>query len=250
VALGDFDADGKIDAVALVAGADAEATPAPMRRIPPAAGWSRRWVWDTAATGRRAARARHRSCGCAVPSWPRAPDIDRVLLADIDGSGTADLTYLGEGRLSVWSNAPQDAFLPPLLMEGLPRIDQPGGPRHRRRRRPGAGVVRTGRRARPHAPDDAAVFRPDCWSRSAAAWAGSSVSTGAIPPATTAATATALACGTASCPALWRWSTRSRAASRHRTDFHHPLRRVPVASSSPSPLAALAENHDARAHAR
>lgn len=50
--------------------------------------------------------------------------IDRVLLADLDGSGTADLIYLGEGRLDIWTNAAGNGFVTPRSLTGLPIIDR------------------------------------------------------------------------------------------------------------------------------
>ncbi|MFX0541567.1 SpvB/TcaC N-terminal domain-containing protein [Roseovarius sp. S4756] len=49
--------------------------------------------------------------------------IDRVLLADLDGSGTADLIHLGAGEIHIWTNAAGNAFTEPRVLSGLPMID-------------------------------------------------------------------------------------------------------------------------------
>lgn len=49
--------------------------------------------------------------------------IDRVLLADLDGSGTADLIHLGSGEIRIWANAAGNGFVAPRVLRGLPVID-------------------------------------------------------------------------------------------------------------------------------
>lgn len=49
--------------------------------------------------------------------------IDRVLLADLDGSGTADLIFLGEGEIRIWTNEAGNGWSAPRILSGLPMID-------------------------------------------------------------------------------------------------------------------------------
>jgi len=49
--------------------------------------------------------------------------MNRVLLADLDGSGTADLVFLGEGEIWIWTNAAGNRFTESRKLSGLPMID-------------------------------------------------------------------------------------------------------------------------------
>ncbi|WP_371223409.1 SpvB/TcaC N-terminal domain-containing protein [Roseovarius sp. 2305UL8-3] len=49
--------------------------------------------------------------------------IDRILLADLDGSGAADLIQLGEGELRIWTNQAGNGWSAPRVLSGLPMID-------------------------------------------------------------------------------------------------------------------------------
>ncbi|MES2936898.1 MAG: SpvB/TcaC N-terminal domain-containing protein [Pseudomonadota bacterium] len=51
-------------------------------------------------------------------------DTGRLLFADLDGSGTADLVYVGHGEVTLWTNAGGNALLPGRTIRGLPRIDR------------------------------------------------------------------------------------------------------------------------------
>ena len=50
-------------------------------------------------------------------------DLGRLRLADLDGSGTADLIYLGRGEITYWINAGGNCFLQGVRISGLPYID-------------------------------------------------------------------------------------------------------------------------------
>ena len=47
----------------------------------------------------------------------------RLRLVDLDGSGTADLLYIGSGEVRIWTNQSGNGFGPELRIEGLPYID-------------------------------------------------------------------------------------------------------------------------------
>lgn len=49
--------------------------------------------------------------------------IDRVLLADLDGTGTADIIFIGEGEIEIWQNASGNGFVQGDVISGLPFID-------------------------------------------------------------------------------------------------------------------------------
>lgn len=49
--------------------------------------------------------------------------LNRVLLADLDGSGTADLVFLGEGEIRIWTNAAGNRFSEARCLSDLPMID-------------------------------------------------------------------------------------------------------------------------------
>ena len=49
--------------------------------------------------------------------------LDRILLADLDGSGTADLILLGEGEVRIWTNEAGNGWSAPRILSGLPMID-------------------------------------------------------------------------------------------------------------------------------
>lgn len=47
----------------------------------------------------------------------------RLMFVDLDGSGTADILYIGDGELTYWTNACGNRLLPGRTLKGLPRID-------------------------------------------------------------------------------------------------------------------------------
>ncbi|MEM7021012.1 MAG: SpvB/TcaC N-terminal domain-containing protein [Pseudomonadota bacterium] len=61
-------------------------------------------------------------------STPFAPnsrfDKARLRFADIDGSGTTDIVYLGESDIEIHLNEAGNAFAPAIKLEGLPRVDR------------------------------------------------------------------------------------------------------------------------------
>lgn len=52
--------------------------------------------------------------------------INRIMLADLDGSGTADLIHIGEGEIRIWANASGNEFIAGNAVTGLPMIDTSG----------------------------------------------------------------------------------------------------------------------------
>lgn len=57
-----------------------------------------------------------------APRLPHAHDPTRLLLADVDGDGLADLLYVDDGRLLLWPNRGGDAFADsPVVIHGTPR---------------------------------------------------------------------------------------------------------------------------------
>ncbi len=50
-------------------------------------------------------------------------DADRLRFVDLDGSGTADLIYLGEGEIFIWTNQSGNQFSAARRIAGLPYID-------------------------------------------------------------------------------------------------------------------------------
>ena len=50
-------------------------------------------------------------------------DASRIRLVDLDGSGTADLMYIGRGEIRYWINASGNQFLSGVTLRGLPFID-------------------------------------------------------------------------------------------------------------------------------
>ena len=64
---------------------------------------------------------------------PDAFSATRIRLADIDGSGTNDIIYLGKQEISCWLNLSGNAFASsPIVIAALPRDPQPS--RHHRYR--------------------------------------------------------------------------------------------------------------------
>ena len=61
----------------------------------------------------------------SAPTFDRQDlfDVRRVRLADIDGSGTADLSYLGSDSTTVWFNQSGNAWTTPRRLTQLPPID-------------------------------------------------------------------------------------------------------------------------------
>jgi RHS repeat-associated protein len=60
-----------------------------------------------------------------VPQFAAEAEFDssRLRFADIDGSGTTDLIYLGHGQVSCWINASGNRLLPGPVLDGLPYFD-------------------------------------------------------------------------------------------------------------------------------
>ena len=57
------------------------------------------------------------------PRFPHGWDPRRVLLADIDGDGAADLVYVDDGRVLLWGNRGGAAFTAvPLVVTGTPEV--------------------------------------------------------------------------------------------------------------------------------
>jgi RHS repeat-associated protein len=54
-------------------------------------------------------------------------DAGRLIFADIDGSGTSDILYVGNGEVTVCTNASGNLLLPPRTIGGLPQIDRRAG---------------------------------------------------------------------------------------------------------------------------
>lgn len=50
-------------------------------------------------------------------------DSSRIRLVDLDGSGTADLLYIGKGEIKYWINASGNSFDAGVTIKGLPFID-------------------------------------------------------------------------------------------------------------------------------
>jgi hypothetical protein len=50
-------------------------------------------------------------------------DASRVRVADLDGSGTKDIVYLGQGQVMCWINAAGNQLVPGSLLGGLPYFD-------------------------------------------------------------------------------------------------------------------------------
>lgn len=49
-------------------------------------------------------------------------DPDRLLVGDLTGDGSADLTYVGDGTVTVWLNRCGQSFAAPLVLRGMPRL--------------------------------------------------------------------------------------------------------------------------------
>ncbi len=61
--------------------------------------------------------------GSPVLDFQSALDAGRIRLVDLDGSGTADLVYIGRGEIRYWMNACGNRFVPGGAILGLPYID-------------------------------------------------------------------------------------------------------------------------------
>jgi RHS repeat-associated protein len=58
--------------------------------------------------------------------WLDAPDLfdeRRIRLADVDGSGTADLLYIGRREVTIWFNEAGNSWSAPTRLTQLPRMD-------------------------------------------------------------------------------------------------------------------------------
>jgi len=73
--------------------------------------------WSSQGRGRFAPRVTMRNS----PVLPPSHDVRRVLLADVDGDGAADLLYVGEGFVRLWVNMSGTAWSPPVTIRGTPR---------------------------------------------------------------------------------------------------------------------------------
>ncbi|MEX2345248.1 MAG: SpvB/TcaC N-terminal domain-containing protein [Balneolaceae bacterium] len=58
-----------------------------------------------------------------VIDFEKSFDAGRIRLYDLDGSGTADLVYIGNGEIRCWYNAFGNGFVEGLTLKGLPYID-------------------------------------------------------------------------------------------------------------------------------
>src|SRR5512132_2619422 len=56
-----------------------------------------------------------------APDWEF--DARRVRLVDLDGTGGADIVYLGDGEVRYWRNAGGNALVAGGHLSGLPQID-------------------------------------------------------------------------------------------------------------------------------
>ncbi len=61
--------------------------------------------------------------GAPALDFAEAFDASRIRLVDIDGSGTADLLYIGRGEIRYWINASGNRFVEGGAVTGLPYID-------------------------------------------------------------------------------------------------------------------------------
>lgn len=50
-------------------------------------------------------------------------DAGRIRFCDMDGTGTSDILYIGEGEIRIYRNAGGNLLLPPEIIPGLPMID-------------------------------------------------------------------------------------------------------------------------------
>ena len=55
---------------------------------------------------------------------PSSFDGSRVRFADLDGTGTADLVYLGDRAVTAWRNSSGTAWSPPQALADVPRVDK------------------------------------------------------------------------------------------------------------------------------
>ncbi len=63
------------------------------------------------------------------PHWISDSDLDRLHLADLDGTGTADLVYVGDGEVRLWRNRFGNGWSDEVRVTGTPCIPDPGGAR-------------------------------------------------------------------------------------------------------------------------
>ena len=54
------------------------------------------------------------------PQLPPNYDPDRIFMADVDGTGTSDIIYVGESDVCIWRNLAGVRFAPPVCIEGIP----------------------------------------------------------------------------------------------------------------------------------
>ncbi|MFD1156645.1 toxin TcdB middle/N-terminal domain-containing protein [Roseovarius aestuarii] len=77
----------------------------------------RRVVWYPNLGQGRWGGARHIA---NAPELPRHYDPDRLFLADVDGSGMADVIYVDFDRVMIWINRSGRSFAPPVTIPGTP----------------------------------------------------------------------------------------------------------------------------------
>jgi RHS repeat-associated protein len=76
--------------------------------------------WPNLGHGRFAAMVT--MSGALAIDHPERFDPDRIRLADIDGSGTADLVYVGPDAVRVWFNSYGNGFSDPVELPALPHL--------------------------------------------------------------------------------------------------------------------------------
>lgn len=54
------------------------------------------------------------------PQLPQRYDPDRLFLTDVDGTGTADVVYVGPKSVRIWLNCNGDRFADPVIVSGTP----------------------------------------------------------------------------------------------------------------------------------
>jgi RHS repeat-associated protein len=63
------------------------------------------------------------------PSFPYGYDPKRILVADVDGDGVADLVYVDDRKVTLWINRGGDAWSDPLEIDGTPPVSDMDGVR-------------------------------------------------------------------------------------------------------------------------
>ncbi len=60
------------------------------------------------------------------PVLPRHHQPERLFLADVDGTGSADVVYVGDSEVSIWRNLGGRRFADPIVVRGTPRTTAAG----------------------------------------------------------------------------------------------------------------------------